>query len=168
MNRGIVTRRADAMQTRLLVLVAAAVAVAVLSPGRADAHALELTVRVPPDAPEVTLLAAFDDDMPAKEAEVVVTDAEGKEIAKGKTDEKGVWKFAKPASGTYFAVVEASGHKDRVKFEVAGESATETEYTGWRPDRTLGLVLGVGGLLLASAGFWWLRLRKPSAPRDAA
>jgi 2-keto-myo-inositol isomerase len=67
MNRGIVTRRADAMQTRFLVLVAAAVAVAVLAPGRADAHALELTVRVPADVPEITLLAAFDDGTPAKE-----------------------------------------------------------------------------------------------------
>ena len=151
------------MQTRFLVLVAITVAVAVLSPGRADAHALELTVRVPPDAPEITLLAAFDDGTPAKEAEVVVTDAEGKEIAKGKTDEKGVWKFAKPAPGTYVAAVEAFGHKDRVKFEVVGKGETETEYTGWRPDRTLGLVLGVGGLLLASAGFWWLRLRKHPA-----
>ena len=154
------------MHTRLLVLAAAAVAVAVLSPGRASAHALDMTVRVPPDGAEVTVVAGFDDATPAEGAEVVVTDAAGKVVAKGKTDEKGVWKFAKPAPGKYVATVEALGHKNRVEFPVAVAPATRTEveFTGWRPDRTLGLVVGVGGLLLASAGFWWFRLRKPLTP----
>jgi nickel transport protein len=155
------------MHTRLLVLAAAAVAVAVLSPSRAGAHALDLTVRVPPGGPEITVVAGFDDGTPAEGAEVVVTDAAGRVVARGKTDEKGVWKFAKPAPGMYVATVEeARGHKNRVEFPVAAAPATSTEveFTGWRPDRTLGLVVGVGGLLLASAGFWWFRLRKPLAP----
>jgi hypothetical protein len=159
------------MLTRPLVLVAAAFAVAGLSPGRADAHALALTVKVPPGAAEVTVLAAFDDDTPADGAEVVVTGPAGGVVARGKTDERGVWKFAKPAPGKYRATVEAFGHKDRVDFEVAGaraapaEPAAGTEFTGSRPDRTLGLALGAGGLLVASAGFWWLRLRKPALSR---
>jgi nickel transport protein len=147
------------MRNRLLVLVAAACGVAALSPGRAAAHALQVTIRTMSDATPVTVIVGFDDDTPAEDAKVVVTDAAGKEVARGKTDERGVWRFTKPAPGKYVATAEAIGHKTKVEFEVATDPEA-TEYTGWRPNRTLGVALGVGGLLAASVGFWWLRLRK--------
>ena len=77
------------MRTRLLVLVAAAVAVAALSPGRALAHALDVTVKVPPDSRQVVVEVGFDDGTPAEKAEVVVTDASGAVVAKGLTDGDG-------------------------------------------------------------------------------
>ena len=147
------------MLRRLLVLVALACCVAVASPQRAEAHALDVVVKVPPNSPQIIVEVGFDDGTPAEAAEVVVTDAAGEEIARGKTDERGVCKLTKPAGGKYLAMIEAIGHKTHVEFEVAAAVET-TEFTGWRPDRTLGLVLGVGALLAASFGFWWLRVRR--------
>ena len=148
------------MRNRLLVLVAAACGVAALSPGRAAAHALEVTVRVPPDAAALTVVVGFDDETPAEDAEVVLRDAAGNEVARGKTDARGVCLLTRPAPGRYVATAEAVGHRTKVEFEVAGATEAEgAEYTGRRPDRTLGVALGVGGLLAASVAFWWLRLR---------
>src|SRR5262245_50742102 len=141
------------MHTRLLVLVAATLAVA-LSPGQAAAHALTLVVKFPPDSPDVTVETGFDDDTPAEGAKVVVTAADGSVVAEGKTNEKGVYKFAKPKPGRYTATVESIGHRDSVEFEVAG---TAEEYRGWRLDPVLGLAIGVVGLLGGSVGYWWLR-----------
>jgi hypothetical protein len=65
--------------------------------------------------------------------------------------------------GKYVATVEALGHKDKVEFELIGAAdaaSGATEYRGWRLDRTLGLVIGVGGLLAFSGGYWLLRRRK--------
>jgi nickel transport protein len=155
------------MTTRLLVVLAAAAGVAALAPTPARAHALDVTVKAPPGAPAVKVEVGFDDGTPAEKAEVVVADSGGAVVAKGATDETGVWAFATPAAGKYVATVEAVGHRTRVEFEVTGAATpageVAGEFTGWRPDRTLGVALGVGGLLLASAGFWWLRLRKSPA-----
>ncbi len=147
------------MNTRFLVVVAVAVAVAGLSPGQAGAHDLQLIVKLPPDAADTLLVeAGFDDATPAEEARVTITAADGTVVAEGKTDEKGVWKTARPAPGKYTAKVEAYGHADRVAFEVADSGYFE--FSGWRLNKTLGVALGVGGLLALSAGFWWFRLRK--------
>jgi hypothetical protein len=137
---------------RLLVL--ATFAGLVLLPGRAAAHDLRAVVKLPPDA--VVVEAGFDDDTPAEGAKVTVTDAAGNEVAAGKTDETGVCKLPQLAPGKYTAVVESLGHRDTIAFEVSGGSVFE-EYRGWRPNQTLGLAAGVGGLLAASAGFWWFR-----------
>jgi hypothetical protein len=53
-----------------------------------------------------------DDDTPAEEASVVVTTIDGKPVANGKTDERGLWSFARPGPGRYLIVVDAgSGHR---------------------------------------------------------
>ncbi|MCE9561076.1 MAG: carboxypeptidase-like regulatory domain-containing protein [Planctomycetes bacterium] len=150
------------MRTRFLVLVLVVGAVA-LSPGRAAAHDLRLVVRMPEETPDVLVTeAAFDDETPADEAKVTITDESGAVIAEAKTDERGVCKFARPGPGTYFATIIAYGHRDRQKFEVTAIAGPTVEYRGLRPDQTLGLVAGVGGLLLVSAGYWWVRRRKCS------
>jgi hypothetical protein len=160
-----------AMPTRLLVLLLALATVA-LSPAAARAHDLRLVVKLPPDEPTVVVLeAGFDDDAPAEAATVTLIDAEQYVIAEGKTDDRGVCRLPRPGPGKYTAKAVAIGHRDRVAFEVAGPpepeapagDAAPTEYRGWRPDQTLGLWAGVGGLLLASGAYWWLRGRhKPS------
>ncbi len=47
--------------------------------------------------------------------------------------------------------------------EIVGEATASGEYRGWRPDRTVGLAAGVGGLLGGSAVYWWVRRRKATA-----
>lgn len=144
------------MRSRLIVLAAAAAVVA-LSPGVASAHDLRLVVKLPPDSPnELVVVAGFDDDTPAEEAKVTITDAGGAVIAEGKTDERGVLRLPRPGAGKYKATVSAYGHRDAVEFEIVGE-AGGGEYRGWRPDKAVGIAVGVGGLLAASAAFWWFR-----------
>ncbi len=150
------------MRMCFLVLLAAVVAVA-LSPAQANAHDLRLVVKLPPDMPDVLLIeAGFSDDTPADEAKVTITDATGAVIAEARTDERGMCKLPRPGPGKYTAKIEAFGHRDQVEFDVAGPAV---EYRGWRPDQTIGLAVGVGGLLLVSVGFWWFRCRKPECDR---
>jgi nickel transport protein len=147
---------------RLLVLAALAGFVAGLSPAEALAHDLRLVVKLPPDSPgELVMEAGFDDDTPAEAARATVTTPDGRLVAEGKTDERGVCRLPRPGPGRYVAVVEAVGHRDSVEFEVVGAPGPATEtFAGQRLDRTLGLALGVGGLLLASLGYAWLRGRR--------
>jgi hypothetical protein len=147
------------MRHRFLVLVVAVVFV-VVAPGRALAHDLKATVKLLPDA--VVVEASFDDDAPAEDAVIVIVDGAGAEVARGKTDERGVCRLPMLGPGEYVAIVESIGHRDEVKFEVAGSSGM-LEFSRWRLDKRLGLAIGVGALLALSAAFWWVRLRKPTA-----
>jgi hypothetical protein len=153
------------MQTRFLVLGTFAIAVAGFFPSQANAHDLQLRVKLPPDVPNMLIVeAGFDDDTPADGARVVITDAAGKVIAEGKTDEKGVWRTTRPGGGKYTAKVESLGHADRVHFEVADSDVFE--FSGWRMNKMLGIAIGVCGLLLLSVGFWWFRLRHASVTKS--
>ena len=92
---------------RLLVLATAAAGGVLLGPAVASAHAMGAKVTV---AEEVRVEAYFEDDFPAEFAEASVTDADGKEVLTGKTDERGVWTFAKPGPGRYTLTVKSAGH----------------------------------------------------------
>jgi hypothetical protein len=108
--------------------------------------------------------AGFDDDSPAEGARVVILDAAGSEAASGKTDERGVCRLAKLSPGKYTATVESAGHRDEVRFEVAAPEFLDApvEYVRDRPDKTIGVVVGVGVLLAVSLAYWWVRLRRPA------
>jgi hypothetical protein len=149
------------MPNRLLVVLAAAIIVG--APARALAHDLKATVKVLPEA--VVVEAGFDDDTPAEGARVIILDATGTEAAAGTTDERGVCRLLALSPGKYTARVESTGHHDEVPFEVfaAGLLDAPMEYVRARPDKTIGVVAGVGGLLGASLAFWWFRLRKPAS-----
>src|SRR5262245_51505620 len=136
---------------RFLVLLAAIVVVA-LAPGRAAAHDLKATVKLLPNA--VVVEAGFDDDTPAQGAKVLILDLTGQEVAAGKTDEKGVCKFAKPGPGKYKAIVESAGHRDEVEFPIEAAELMDSpvEFARERPNQTTGLIAGVGGLLVLSLG----------------
>jgi nickel transport protein len=143
------------MHNRHLILAAVAVAVAVLAPSRASAHDLQAVVKLLPDV--VRVEAGFDDDTPAEGAKVTITDAAGNVVAEGKTDDRGVCDLPKLAPGKYTAKVESIGHADTVDFEVSDEGG---EFAGWRLNKSVGVGIGAGGLLGASAGFWLLRRRR--------
>ena len=150
------------MRTRFLVLVA--IAVAGLTPGRADAHDLQLKVQVHPD--KLRIVAGFDDETPAEDATVTIVAANGSMVAGGTTDERGVCELPLPGRGKYTARVASIGHTDAVEFEVAEPDGIAL-FHGGRLDRTLGLTIGAGGLLAVSAGYWW-RQKSQVASRKVA
>ncbi len=69
------------------------------------------------------VLVYFDDDTPAEFATVSVVDTDGTEVISGKTDERGVWAFAKPAPGEYTLRAKCTGHVAKVSFRVEAEPA---------------------------------------------
>lgn len=147
------------MRMRFFVLGTVAVVVALLAPAAVHAHDLQGVVKLPPtDLTVLIVEAGFNGVEPAEGATVQLLEAGGKLVAEGKTDEKGVWKTTRPGKGKYVVKIESMGHADTIEFEIVGTG--DYEFAGWRLDKTLGLALGVGGLLAASAGFWWFRLRK--------
>lgn len=113
-------------------------------PGLASAHDLRLTVRLAPQT--VRLEAGFDDDTPAQRARVTITDSSDRIVAEGQTDERGVWSCPMLPAGSYTAAVESAGHRDAVQFTVTG--AGPAAFSGPRLDKTLGLALGLGAILV--------------------
>jgi nickel transport protein len=57
----------------------------------------------------VAVEAFFDDDTPAADAKVAVTTEDGRMIAEGKADAKGMWSFLAPPAGKYKVTVNAGG-----------------------------------------------------------
>lgn len=144
---------------RLLVLATAAAAGALLTPARAAAHAMFADVTVAADS--VKLLAYFEEDLPAEFADVTVTDADGNVVLAGKTDERGVWTFPRPAPGTYTLKVKQTGHVAKREFTVTGASEAEAPAVsgGRRLNKWVGLAVGVVVLLGVSGASWLLRRR---------
>jgi hypothetical protein len=140
-----------------------AAAGAVLCPARGEAHVLHADVRV---AAQVQVVAYFDEDFPAEAATVVMIDAARTVVLSGRTDERGVWTFPRPAPGAYRLTITSSGHTVEIPIEVASDpDAPVVEITGPRPDQTAGLVLGLAGLLGISALFWIARrIRRANPP----
>ncbi|MDY3553621.1 carboxypeptidase-like regulatory domain-containing protein [Gemmata sp. JC717] len=132
---------------------------ALLCPGTAHAHAMSASVEVRPEV--VRVIVYFEDDLPAERATVTVTNAAGAEIASGTADEHGVCSFSPPPPGEYKLVANSAGHTARVTFVVAqtAEAGAPAEFATPSVNRPLGLALGIGGLLGASALFWLFRRR---------
>jgi hypothetical protein len=140
--------------TRRFALVAFAV---LAVPQVARAHKLHTTVAV---GPRVTVLAFYDDDTPAERADVTVFAATGDLLASGKTDDRGVWAFDRPAAGEYTVKVKEGGHVGRASFRVEGAAqpdAPPTEFADPRPNAALRLAVGTTALLGLSAAYWFLR-----------
>jgi hypothetical protein len=79
-------------------------------PGPVWAHALGADCRLRGGRVEVE--AFFDDDTPARNAQVSVVDADKETVAQGKTDGAGRWSFPLPAPGQYKVIVDAgAGHR---------------------------------------------------------
>jgi nickel transport protein len=93
----------------------------------AFAHRMLLTCTAEGDRVRVEVF--FDDDTPAQEATVSVADLNQKPIAEGKTDERGVWTFAKPAPGAYTVKASGIGHSATQALIIAGDAAVEAPTT---------------------------------------
>ncbi len=108
---------------RKLRLPAAVVALVALA-AKADAHALYVECKLRGET--VRVEAYFDDDTPAAEAKIVVRTKDGAEVARGATNDKGVFAFAKPAPGKYVVVADAGqGHRAEQAMTVPTAAALE-------------------------------------------
>lgn len=76
-------------------------------PSAALAHGIGVEAKLKGD--RVTVEAFFDDDTPAADAKVAVISEDGKVIAEGKADAKGMWSFPAPSAGKYKVTVDAGG-----------------------------------------------------------
>jgi len=147
------------MHTLRFFVLVTCVGAGLLTGGRAHAHALHAKVDVTNDPAK--LEAYYDEEMPAEFADVTVTDANGAVVLTGKTDERGIWTFARPKPGKYTLKVEQTGHAAREPFEVAGapDPGTPKVYGGRRLNKWVGLSVGVA-VLLGVSGATWLRRRR--------
>jgi nickel transport protein len=147
-----------------LALSAAVVAVVLFTPAAADAHAVGAEPKLVDGRLQVD--AFYDDDSPAEDAKISVTDAAGNVVAEGKTDDKGRWSCPAPPPGKYGIKVDAgAGHRAVVKFTVPDPAApaaggppvsdgpTRAEFTG--PVRYVWAAVG----LLAIGGGTWVAMR---------
>ena len=91
------------MSSRLLV----ATVFLLVVPSAVSAHRIGVEARLKGD--RVAVEAFFDDDTPAADSKVVVTAEDGKVVAEGKADAKGMWSFPAPAPGKYKVAVDAGG-----------------------------------------------------------
>jgi hypothetical protein len=133
------------------------------------AHALGAECKVRGDQLEIE--AYFDDDTPAERARVRILDNDGREVATGRTDDKGVFRLATPAAGRYRVVVDAgSGHRAQVTVTIASntsspvtvsEGPTREEFT-----RMPWFYVGLGLLLIAgiTSGWLWFRRHTTAQP----
>lgn len=144
--------------SRFLVLAIAALGGVLCAPADAFAHSMNAKVTI---TDEVKVEAYFEDDFPAEFAEVKVIDTNGKEVLAGKTDERGVWTFPKPAPGSYTLAVTSLGHVATVRFQVEDEpGAAPVTHTNWRLNKFLGLGIGLVVIFGISAVSWLIRRRK--------
>ena len=144
-------------------LLAATVLLAGSSP--AFAHRLHVVAKVTGE--QVRVEAFYDDDTPAQEAKVTVALGE-QTVAEGRTDEKGVWTFARPAPGTYTVRAESAGHAAKETLVAAGPDrvpAAEPTAADERARQTRTPWARLAAGLTVIAGLWvaWLISRRAMA-----
>ncbi len=125
-------------------------------PAGAMAHALDAVVKVWPD--KIVIEAGYDDATPAEQARVVIRSAAGTIVAEGECDQRGVCELGPLPPGEYLAEITVTGHRTTVRFDVTTDAVGQ--YASWRPDRRIGLVMGLTLLLGITAGAWWRQRRR--------
>lgn len=148
------------MSSSVVLRAAAALLVVLAAVPAAWAHDLRATVAVRADGVQVE--AGYDDDTPAERAAVTLTDADGREVAAGVTDDRGVCTVPRPAPGAYTVVVAEAGHRARVAITVP--PAGGADYAPWRLDRRLAVGLGLAAIAAVTLAFTRLRRRPAPAP----
>jgi nickel transport protein len=139
---------------------------ALLPASPAMAHGLNVSVE--PDTPGalVTVAAYFEDNTPAQQAKVFVTEVDSTPVVHGTTDDRGRWAFARPAPGRYRILVDAgNGHRVHADLTIATDPAlsagidtpSRAEFTRFR---WLGVLGGVGFLGLFAGVAWLVRRRR--------
>lgn len=132
-----------------------------------------LLLKVQADTGGVRLEAFFDDDTPAEKAKVRL-EQNGKLLAEGVTDTKGLWNHAALPGGEYLVIVDAgAGHRAEKRF-TAGSAAPPSTTPAPEPTREemtrfpYGKV-AIGLVVIAwAAVILWLFSRKNGPPAKPA
>jgi len=141
------------------VLTIASAVVLLVTPTLAQAHNMTVVAEVRPEQTDrVQVHAFFDDTTDASEARVRVRDGEGKEVAIGATDAKGLWSFPRPRPGKYTIRVEYVGHDRELILELPDDTSPAFLSTR-QPSVILGLAIGLILLLGGSYALRWRRAR---------
>jgi hypothetical protein len=160
-----------------------AVLMLALVPAAASAHGVGVEAKLKGDT--VRVEGYFDDDTPAADAKVAVTDTAGTVIAEGKADKKGAWSFPVPPAGKYTVTLDAGeGHLAKTTVTIPPRPAPPPTVTGEKPPEaspveqevvvsdgltraeTTGVrrlwmaALGVGVIALLTGGGWFLAQRR--------
>jgi hypothetical protein len=117
----------------------------------------------------VRVEAYFSDDTPAIAAHVVVRNEQNAIVAEGRTDDRGVWIFARPAAARYDVTVDGgAGHRLTQKLtipELAPQPESQEKAVGDGPLRSeftrvpwLRLAIGLGIIFFLAVG-WLARAR---------
>lgn len=144
----------------------ATILIGTIFPAMAFAHAIGAEAKL--TSGRVHVEAYFDDDSPAREARVTVTDAAKNTIVQGRTDAAGKWSFAAPAPGNYVVVVDAGdGHRTEVRVTIPGltdQAMTVSDGPGrneFTRTRWVGLLVGVLLIAFVVIGSKLQRRRRP-------
>jgi hypothetical protein len=149
-------------------LFSSVIAMAMLSPSLAWAHALGAECRLKNG--KVNVSAFFDDDTPAVNAHVEIQDSQQTILAAGNTDARGQWSLAAPPAGRYSVIVDAGmGHRTQIAITVPGAEAAAQHFTREAQEREqtisastrreftrfpyLKVGLGLGSIFLFSVAF---------------
>jgi len=159
------------------LLVAAVLVVAAPSPCRA--HDVDFTCKIQGDGVELT--AYYDDDLPADNAKVTVTEVDSRRlVAEGKTDARGKWSFARPAPGRYEVLLNAGPGKGHTKRRIIiirqedaegavvspGPSREEfTRFPWLKLAIGIGTILGLGAAVVLALRLGRKRPAQSSSPR---
>ena len=128
------------------------------------AFAHGLAVKASQTSDTVRVVAFFDTEDPAEETEITMIAADGRVIAKGMTDSKGVFTFPTPEAGEYQIVADAGlGHRAKTMLSIAttvvGEPKPEllnSHYLKW-----FGIAIGFAAI--AAGTMAWKRMRSMSS-----
>jgi hypothetical protein len=131
------------------------------------AHAIGFSCKLLGDL--VRVEAYFSDDTPAIAAHVVVRNEQNAIVAEGRTDDRGIWTFARPAAARYEVTVDGgAGHRLTQKLTIpvpAAQPGSQENAVGDGPPRNeftripwLRLTIGLGLIFFLAVG-WLCRAR---------
>jgi hypothetical protein len=165
-NAGVVLR----IQVHRTLELLAAVVLA-LTAGPVLAHAVGLSCKLLEKTVHVE--AYFSDDTPASDALIVVKNEREEIVTQGKTDDKGVWNFDRPAPGRYVVSVDAgAGHRAKETLtvpELAGAARAVDDHPVDGPGREeftripWGRLAAGLAIIFVAAGCWRMRRRITSS-----
>ena len=144
--------------------------VCLAQPAAAAAHGVGIECTHEPETGVIRVAAFYTDDTPASAARITVADVDGRTVARGQADDRGLWSFPRPSPGVYQVEADAGrGHRKRIYLTIPEDP--DQAPRGDEPSRAaftrfpwLGLLLGLASLtLLAAVARRGLRRRADSA-----
>jgi hypothetical protein len=122
---------------------------------------------------QVTVVAYYSTNEPAADARVIITDEQGQEIGRGRTDANGSWSFPKPGPGHYHVQIDAgAGHRVDLELKL-GDDESVAEANGrsnpsresFTSVRTVKILIGFVAIVILAFALW-LIVHRPTSPRS--